>query len=155
MTKLILLPFLLITELSVAQTDSSLIKFINPTTLSKPKGYSHVVSVNLGTCQMILISGQVSLDNQGNLIGKGSMKEQAEQVFSNIKNALAELGGTMNDLVKISYYVTDVSQIQTIRNVRDKLINIKNPPASTLVEVRKLFRDDLLLEIEATAIIPN
>jgi 2-iminobutanoate/2-iminopropanoate deaminase len=49
----------------------------------------------------------------------------------------------------------DVSQIPAFREVRKKFINIKNPPASTLVQVSKLFRDDLLIEIEATAIIPK
>jgi len=49
----------------------------------------------------------------------------------------------------------DMSQIQTLRAVRDKFVNLKHPPASTLVQVNKLFRDDVLIEVEATAIVPN
>ena len=61
----------------------------------------------------------------------------------------------MDNIVKISIYMLDVSQIQTVRDIRNKFINLKNPPASTLVQVGKLFRDDILIEIEATAIIPK
>ncbi len=64
-------------------------------------------------------------------------------------------GDTMDNLVKPGYFTTDVSKIGAIRSVRDKYINTKNPPASTLVQVSKLFRDDVLIEIEATAVIPK
>jgi 2-iminobutanoate/2-iminopropanoate deaminase len=61
----------------------------------------------------------------------------------------------MNDIVKLSYYLKDVSKIQQVRAIRDMYINTQTPPASTLVEVSKLFRDDMLIEIEATAVIPK
>ena len=77
------------------------------------------------------------------------------KVFQNIKNILEAAGGNMNHLVKLGYFTTDVSRIQDIRTIRDRFINTKNPPASTLVQVNKLFRDDVLIEIEATAIIPK
>jgi enamine deaminase RidA (YjgF/YER057c/UK114 family) len=120
-----------------------------------PKGYSHVAIVDLGNCEMIVMSGQVPLDSKGNLVGKDNLAKQADQVFFNIQNIMAELGGTMDNVIKIGIYMVDVSQIQTLRAIRDKYINLEKPPASTLVEVRKLFRDDVLLEIEATAIIPK
>lgn len=62
------------------------------------------------------------------------------------------MGARMSDVIKLNYYVTDISQIQTVRNVRDKYINTSNPPTSTLVEVNKLFRDDVMIEIEATIV---
>ncbi len=102
---------------------------------------------------MVIISGQIALDSNGNLIGKNNLAQQAEQVFTNIKNIVAESGGTMNDVVKIGIYMTDITQVQILRVVRDRFFNQQKPPASTLVEVRKLIRDDLLIEVEAIAII--
>lgn len=149
----VLLAFLFITGPIFAQ--SSNVQLINPATVATPKGYSHAAVVDLGNCKMIILSGQVALDKQGNLVGKGDMLKQAEQVFRNIKSILESAGGDMNHIVKLGYFLTDVSQIQTIRDVRDKFINTGNPPASTLVGVSKLFRDDVLIEIEATAVIPK
>jgi 2-iminobutanoate/2-iminopropanoate deaminase len=114
-----------------------------------------VVSIDLGNSKMLIISGQIAFDNKGNLIGKGDMAKQTEQAFLNIKSIVEDAGGTMNDVVKLGNFLTDISQIQTVRRVRDKFINTKNPPASTTVQVSKLVRDDLMIEIEATAIIPN
>ena len=104
---------------------------------------------------MIILSGQVPLDNKGELAGKQDLSRQTEQVFQNIKNIVSGLGGTMDNLVRIGIYMIDVSQIQVVRDVRNKFINTRNPPASTLVQVSRLFRDDILIEIEATAIIPK
>ncbi len=155
MKKIILISSLLISLTGITQTDSSTVKFTNPSFLSAPKGYSHIAIVDLGNCRMIIISGQVPLDSLGNLIGKGDFGKQTEQVFLNIKNTIRSLGGTMDNIIKTGIYLTDISQIQVFRDIRNKYINLKNPPASTLVQVNKLFRDDILIEIEATAIIPK
>lgn len=138
---------------TVAQTDTSLVNFVNPSSVATPRGYSHAAIIDLGNCHMIILSGQVPLDSKGNLVGQGDFGKQTEQVFLNIKNILSELGGTMDNVVKVGIFVTDVSKIQTVRDIRDKFINVKNPPASTLVQVSKLFRDDVLIEVEATAVI--
>lgn len=61
----------------------------------------------------------------------------------------------MNDIVKLTYLLTDLTQIQSIRSIRNQYINIQKPPASTLAQVSKLFRDDVFIEIEATAVIPK
>jgi len=99
------------------------------------------------------MSGQVPFDKNGNLIGKENIEKQTEQVFLNIKNILLELGGRMDDIIKLEVYMTDVSQIQAFRNARDRYINLESPPASTLAQVNKLFSNDVLIEVEATAII--
>jgi 2-iminobutanoate/2-iminopropanoate deaminase len=83
-----------------AQTDSSIVKLINPSTVATPKGYSHVASIDLGTCTMLIISGQVALDQQGNLVGKDDIAKQTEQVFINLRNCIANSGGNMNQVVK-------------------------------------------------------
>ena len=155
MKKLLVLPVLLIAKLAFAQTDDSIVKFVNPSTVSKPFGYSQAAVVDLGNSKMLIISGQVALDVKGNLVGNGDIAKQTEQVFQNIKNIVESAGGTMDNIVKLNYYTTDASKIQALRATRDRFVNVKNPPASTLMQVSKLFRPDILIEIEATAIIPK
>ncbi len=104
---------------------------------------------------MIIISGQVPLDKQGNIVGKDDLAKQTEQVFLNIKNIIEESGGTMDNIVKTGVYMVDLTQIQTFRDIRNKFINLQTPPTSTLVQTSSLFSDDWLIEIEATVIIPN
>ena len=145
--------FAVCSSLVQAQKLQRVVTFKNPTGLSVPKGYSHMAEVDLGKSKMLILSGQLALNDQGELIGKDDIGAQTGQVFSNIKCIVEAEGGTMADVVKLTYYLKDVSKIQDVRNVRDKYINIQTPPASTLVEVSKLFRDDILIEIEATAIV--
>jgi enamine deaminase RidA (YjgF/YER057c/UK114 family) len=129
------------------------VRFINPTTLSKPPGYTHVVEVTRG--KTIYIAGQIALDRSGNIVGREDFRAQTEQVFENLKLALEAVGATFNNVIKLNMYVVDISQLQALREVRDKYINAETPPASTLVEVRKLARDELLIEIEAVAVLPE
>ena len=86
---------------------------------------------------MLLISGQVALDVQGNLVGKDDVAKQSEQVFTNIKNIVEGAGGKMEHVVKLGVFMLDVSKIQAFRDARDKFVNTKTPPASTLVGVTK------------------
>jgi 2-iminobutanoate/2-iminopropanoate deaminase len=155
MKKVHFLFLLLISLGGFSQTDTSVVKFHNPTSLSMTNGYSHSAEIDLGNSKMLIISGQIAIDNKGNLIGKDNLAGQTEQVFINIKNIVAESGGTMDDVVKIGIFMTDISQFQTMRDVRNKFFSQENPPTSTLVQVCKLIRDNLLIEIEATAIIPK
>jgi enamine deaminase RidA (YjgF/YER057c/UK114 family) len=125
-------------------------RFINPASLPPSHGYTQVVEVPAGQ-RLLYISGQVPLDKDGNLVGAGDFRRQAEQVFANLGFALADVGATFADVVKINYYVLDVSRIADLRAVRDQHVNTGAPPASTLVEVSHLFRNDVLLEVEAVA----
>ena len=99
----------------------------------------------------LYISGQVPLDEKGNLVGPGDARAQTEQVFRNLKIALESSGATFADLVKITWYIRDVSQIAIYREVREQFLGAGPRPASTLVEVKGLYRDDVLLEVEAIA----
>jgi 2-iminobutanoate/2-iminopropanoate deaminase len=156
MKKIILLSMMWLLAVAVfAQQKGTLVQLANPATVATPKGYSHAAIIDLGNCKMMIISGQVALDSRGNLVGKDDVGKQAEQIFTNLKSIVEAGGGKMGHIVKLGYFTTDVSQIQQIRNVRDKFIDAKNPPASTLVQVSKLYREDVLLEIEATAVIPK
>lgn len=127
----------------------------NPEGVAKPKGYSHAAEIDLGKSKMLIISGQVAMDAEGRVVGMNNFEQQADQVFKNIKTIVESSGGTMNDVVKFTFYLRDVSNIVKVREVRDRYVNTATPPASTLVEVSDLFRDEFLLEIEATAVIPK
>lgn len=129
-------------------------RFVNPATLPPARGYTHVVEVPAGQ-RLVFISGQVPLDRAGQLVGAGDFRRQAEQVFANLQLALAEVGATFADLVKITIYTVDLSHLDVLREVRDRHVNTAAPPASSLVEVRGLFRPDVLLEVEAVASVPG
>ena len=126
------------------------VQYLNPPTLSAPTGYTHVVQVQGG--RTIYIAGQVSFDKSGNLVGKGDFGAQTTQVFENLKSALAAAGATFDNLVKVTTFVTDLSQMQTLRSIRAKYYG-KNAPASTLVQITKLAHEDLMIEIEAIAVL--
>jgi enamine deaminase RidA (YjgF/YER057c/UK114 family) len=113
-------------------------------------GYSQMVEVRGG--RTLYISDQVALDPSGNLVGSGDFTAQVKQVFANLKVRLDEAGASFNDVVKLSFYLTDATNIQTVRDVRDSYVNHEHPPASTLVVVKQLFRPELLIEVEAIAV---
>jgi reactive intermediate/imine deaminase len=127
-----------------------LVTFINPDTMPKPNGYTNVVEVRSG--RTIYIAGQVALNRDGQAVGIGDLAMQTKQVFENIKAALEAANATFDEVVKLTYFLTDISQIQVVRDIRDAYINTSHPPASTAVEVGRLFREHFLIEIEAIAV---
>ena len=141
---LLLLPVFL-----TAQTPRSHIKRTNPPMLSKPTGYTHVVET-VGAVKTVYISGQIAFDGNGNVVGAGDMKAQAEQVFKNLDTALRAAGATFADVVKMNSYTTDMSKVADVREVRARYFGA-NAPASTFVEVKGLVRPELMLEIEVIA----
>jgi len=122
------------------------IRFLNPTTLSKPPGYTHVVEIT-GPGRTVYIAGQLGLDAAGNLAA--DPRAQIVQAFENLKAALDAVGGTFNEIVKINNYLTDMSHLPIFREVRDKYLNTKAPPASTTIAIAQLARDGAVFEIEA------
>jgi reactive intermediate/imine deaminase len=125
-------------------------RFLSPDTLPRPFGYSHVVDAPAG--RIVYISGQVPLDAAGNLVGEGDFAAQIRQVFENLTAALTAADASWSDVVKLNYFVRDIGEVVSLRAVRDEYVNTEQPPASTLVEVSRLFRDDVLVEIEAVAV---
>lgn len=115
-----------------------------------PRGYSQLVEVPSGT-RLLFFSGQVGLDSTGALRGAGDLRAQAQQAFENLRAGLRAAGASFADVIKLTFYVVDASQVAVLREVRDQFVNSAAPPASTLVEVQRLFRDDVLVEIEAIA----
>ncbi|MCW5850493.1 MAG: RidA family protein [Anaerolineae bacterium] len=132
-------------------SDPSLVNHINPETLHAPFGYTHVVQTFGGWTAYI--SGQVPLDAGGNLVGPGDLRAQTHQVFRNLGAALDAVGGSFANVVKLTYYLVDMGQIQTVREVRAEYLNTEKPPASTAVEARALFRPDVMIEVEAIAVL--
>jgi reactive intermediate/imine deaminase len=126
------------------------LRHINPPSLSTPTGYTHVVAPAGG--RLLFIAGQVAADKAGNVVGQGDFRAQTKQVFENLKAAVEAGGGTMADIAKINVYVKDMSQLQAMREVRQQYF-ASNPPASTLVQVVRLAREEYLIEIEALAMV--
>ena len=122
-----------------------------PNTMPKSAGYSQIATVSGGT--MVFVSGQVALDRSGNVVGKEDFRAQVQQVFENLKAAIEAAGGTFDDIIKLNSYVVDLAHLSDFREIRDKYVNVKNPPASTAVQVPRLFRPEFLVEIEAIAVV--
>jgi 2-iminobutanoate/2-iminopropanoate deaminase len=125
-------------------------RFLNPPSLPPSRGYTQVVDVPPGH-RLVYLSGQVPLDSTGALRGGSDFRSQAKQVFENLRSGLAAVGADFDDVVKLNFYVLDVRNLPALREVRDRYVNVAAPPASTLVQVSGLFRDDVLLEVEAIA----
>lgn len=126
-------------------------KFINPPTLATPRGYTHVVTAAGG--KMVFIAGQVAWDVKGEIVGKGDLRAQATQAYTNLKAALAAAGATTADVAKMNTYVVNFksTDLSVIREVRSQFFPQENLPASTLVGVQALAMDGLLIEVEAIA----
>ncbi|MFF3559938.1 RidA family protein [Streptomyces sp. NPDC002574] len=118
-----------------------------PDGVAPGNGYSHVV---LGEGRFVAISGQIALDADGEVVGPGDPAAQARQVFANLGRCLAAAGADWADVAKLTFFVTDVA---AVREARDAHIDTARPPASTAVQVAALFRPELLLEVEALAIV--
>lgn len=128
-------------------------QFINPEGLLRPGAYTPAIRVSGGTT--VYISGQVSQDAQGNVVGKGDLLAQTGQVYKNLGMALAGAGATFADVVKLNVYVVGYQPEHRalLQSVREKHVSKDNPPASTLIGVQALARPEYLVEIEAVAVV--
>lgn len=128
-------------------------QFINPSALNPTNGFTHVVTSTGG--KTIHISGQVSVDEKAEVVGKGDLRAQVEHTFHNLGVALAAAGAAFADVVKITYFVVGLKpeHVGHIREVRKKYLNAERPPASTLVGVAALVVPEWLIEIELTAVV--
>ena len=99
--------------------------FLNPPSLTKPTGYTHIViSPDRRTAY---IAGQVAFDSTGAVVGAGDFRAQTEQVFGNLRRALSALGASFSDIMKMTTYVTDVRQVPVIREIRGKKTSAAPP----------------------------
>lgn len=128
-------------------------QYLNPKELNTPRFYSHAVTAE-GTGKLVYVSGQVSWDASGNVVGKGDMRAQSEQVFKNVAAALAAAGAGWDDVIKMNGYMVGMhaERVTAYREVRQKFLKPAALPASTLVGVERLVDPDLLLEVEVVAL---
>jgi len=124
---------------------------LNPDGLPSPVGpYSNVIATPPG--KMVFCAGQVALDPEGNVVGAGDIVAQTKQVMENLSLGLEAAGASFADVVKITNYITDVNKFSKMAGVRQEYL--KEPyPASTLIEVQALMFPELLIEIEAIAVV--
>ncbi len=130
-------------------------EFLNPPELGPTSGWTHVTTSVGG--KTVYVSGQVSVNARGEVVGKGDLRAQATQAFENVRIALAAAGATFADVVMSRIFVVGLKpgDIAIVREVRGQYFSKANPPASTLVGVQALVGADWLIEIEATAVTQN
>ncbi|MBI3329854.1 MAG: RidA family protein [Nitrospinae bacterium] len=122
---------------------------LNPDTMSQPRGYTQVVKVH----NTVYIAGQVGVARDGSVVGKGDPEAQARQVWRNLEAAVTSVGGTLQNIVKTTTYVTNINYAAAVRKVREELYQASSPPTSTLLVVAGLANPDFLMEIEAIAVV--
>ena len=125
---------------------------LNPKGLFESPYFTHTVAVN-GAAKLVYVSGQVSYDPAGAVVGRGDMRAQTEQVFRSLTRNLKAAGATWGDVVKINGYMVGMTPdaITAYREGRTRFLDPKRLPASTLVGVDRLVHPDLLLEVEVIA----
>jgi 2-iminobutanoate/2-iminopropanoate deaminase len=116
------------------------------------RGYTQVVAIE-GAAKLVFISGQLPLDTNGAVVGAGDIEAQARAVFENIERSLHSAGADLCHIVKLTTYVTDILEHPPlVRKVRTALFGSKTPPASTMVEVPRFAKPEILIEIDAVAV---
>jgi enamine deaminase RidA (YjgF/YER057c/UK114 family) len=135
---------------------AKLVHTVNPPTLAKATGYSHGIEVQGG--KTLYVAGQVALDQNGQLVGRGDLVAQFRQICENLKAVLLARAGQLNDIVKLTIFVLD----KTAYRARSKEMGAvyreffgRHYPAMTFLEVKGLYDEDqgCLMEIEAVAVV--
>ena len=124
-------------------------KVIAPKQVHRPFGYAHAIQID----KTLYISGQIPLDMDMNVVGKNDMAAQTEQVYGNLKKVLEDAGGAMSNIVMLNIYCTDIERFdKETRGLRKKYFG-DYYPAVTAVEVKRLYRPDFMIEVEAVAVL--
>jgi 2-iminobutanoate/2-iminopropanoate deaminase len=129
--------------------------FINPPELPEWKqAFSQIVTVKSGSMLTAYLSGQVSVDQDNNLIGENDLEKQAAQAFQNLQKALDSVGATTKDVVKINIYVKNykTSDAGVVGEAFRKAFSHENLPASTWLGVQSLALEGMLIEVDAIAV---
>ena len=125
----------------------------NPREIWQPFGAFSML-VAQGDGQVVHLKGQVPLDIDGHLIGKGDLRAQVRQTLENIEAVLASVGGTMADVVSLTHYTTDIGAFMGAGDIRVQFFAAPYP-VTTTVEVARLYDPEIQVEITATAEIPR
>jgi enamine deaminase RidA (YjgF/YER057c/UK114 family) len=131
------------------------LEYHNPSGLCPTFGWTHIATQTGG--KTIYISGQVAVNDRGEVVGRGDLRKQTEQAFENIRIALEAVGATFKDVIKTNLYVVNLKpeHVPVIREVRSRYVSAEHPPVSTLVGVSALVGVDWLIEIEAVAVLQD
>jgi len=126
---------------------------VNPPSLPRPSGFSHGVEVTGG--RLLFLAGQTALDADGRIAARGDLIGQFRQALANVGAVIAARGGTLRDLVKVTFYVRDKAdyraKVKPIGQLYREMLG-GHYPATTLVEVSGLWDDDALVEIDGIAV---
>ncbi|GAA1701833.1 RidA family protein [Streptomyces yatensis] len=129
---------------------SELIRIPAPDGVVPAAQYTHVVK---GTGHFVAVSGQLALDEAGGIVGEGDPAAQARQVFENLRRCLGAAGATFDDVIKLTYFVTDMAHMPAIREARTLHMPDDRLPAASAVQVVSLVRPEFLMEVEALAVV--
>ena len=131
------------------------ITFVNPTSLTQPKGYTHGIKTS-GTSALLFLGGQVAWDKGGHLVGENNIVTQFDKALENLLAVVRESGGKAENIVKLNIFVTDknayLSGMREAGQAYRKHMG-KHFPAMTLVEVKSLYEDGAMVEIEGVAVL--
>ena len=130
-------------------------KGFNPKGMWGPKARGFSMGVVQHAGQIIHFTGQVAWDEDEMIVGRGDVEAQTRQCFRNILNVLNSVGGKIEDIVSITTYFTDRSQLAAIQKVRSEFLNNENAPVSTSVMVAGLGHEDFLVELTPVAVVPD
>lgn len=128
----------------------------NPDSVAAPFGdrFAHVARLELGGGALLLLSGQVAVDDEGAVVAPGDITAQAERIFEIVGGVLAAHGAGFGDVLHVRTFLTDLGQLAGYAGVRRRLFP-GPPPASTTVEVNRLFLPGAVLEVEITAAVAS
>lgn len=126
---------------------------VNPRGVWAPFG-AFSMAVIQGDGQIVHLKGQVSLDRHGAVVGANDMRAQVRQVLENIRQVLASMGGGMGDIVSLVHYAVDIERFMATGDIRKEFFAAPFP-VTTTVEVKRLYRPELVIEVTAIAEIPR
>ena len=126
---------------------------VNPSGVWSPFG-AFSMAVIQGDGQIVHLKGQISLDQNGEVVGANDMRAQVRKVLENIRLVLASMGGRMGDIVSLVHYAVDIEQFMATGDIRKEFFAAPFP-VTTTVEVERLYRPDLMIEVTAVAEIPR
>jgi len=128
---------------------------VNPPRLARPSGFSHGIEAR---GRLLFLAGQTAQDAEGRIVARGDLVGQFRQALSNVGAVIEAQGGTLRDLVKLTFYVLDKrdyrAKVRPIGRVYRELLG-GHYPATTLVEVKALWDDDALIEIDGMAVLES
>jgi enamine deaminase RidA (YjgF/YER057c/UK114 family) len=128
-------------------------KIINPWAWQDKFGFVQANQINDGK-KLLFFAGQVSVDESGNLLYSGDMEKQIDQIFDNLETILDQAGMQLQDIVRLTYFTTDISKFTNASRVLIHRLEKGNcKPATSLIGVASLFHPDCVIELEATAVV--